>query len=65
MDQVIEEVCLHEKGAIRQTLAVLGQVLHRNIKAPKFKGNFNYQHVIRKCDFLSKSTRPDIEYAVH
>ena len=65
IDQVIEEVGLHEKGAIRQTPAVSGQVLHRDIKAPKFNGSFHYRRVIGKLNFLSKSTRPDIEYAVH
>ena len=40
-------------------------ILQRDLEGPVFDEYWNYRSVIGKLNFLEKSTRPDIAYAVH
>jgi hypothetical protein len=62
--QIIQDVNLSIK-TIRSTPALASKILQRDEKAPSYKGSFHYRSVIGKLNFLEKSTRPDIAYAVH
>jgi hypothetical protein len=53
------------KNIVRSTLALASKILWRDETAPSFQGNFHYRSIIGKLNFLEKSTRPDIAYAVH
>ena len=41
------------------------KILCRNAASPPFGKRFNYQSVVGKINFLEKTTRPDIAYAMH
>jgi hypothetical protein len=49
----------------RTVPALSSKILQRDEKAPSYCGSFHYRSVIGKLNFLEKSTRPDIAYAVH
>jgi hypothetical protein len=53
------------KNAIRTVPALSSNILQRDENAPSYRGSFHYRSVIGKLNFLEKSTRPDIAYAVH
>ena len=47
------------------TPAKVGVALHRHTESQPFDGHFNYRLVISKANYLEKSTRPEIAYALH
>jgi hypothetical protein len=49
----------------RQTPALKTRILHKDEKGELFNNSFHYRSVIGKLNYLEKSTRPDISYAVH
>ena len=49
----------------KPTPAASSKILHRNLEGTDFKGDFDYQSVIGKLNFLEKVSRPEIAYAVH
>ena len=40
-------------------------ILQKDIKGEDFNMHIHYWSVFRKLNFLEKSTRPDISYAIH
>jgi hypothetical protein len=64
IEQIISDVKL-PKNMVRSTPALASKILQRDETAPSFQGNFHYRSIIGKLNFLEKSTRPDIAYAVH
>ena len=50
---------------IKNTPAKVGVTLTRHQESEPFDGHFDYRSVIGKANYLEKSTRPDIAYAVH
>jgi hypothetical protein len=62
--QIVDDVKL-PKNAIRTVPALSSKILQRDENAPSYRGSFHYRSVIGKLNFLEKSTRPDIAYAVH
>jgi hypothetical protein len=49
----------------RSTPALKTRILHKDDKGSPFDKFFHYRSVIGKLNYLEKSTRPDISYAVH
>ena len=45
--------------------ALTSVVLHADLEGEPFDNHFNYRSVVGKLYYLTKSTRPDIEFAVH
>jgi uncharacterized protein (UPF0147 family) len=64
IQQILNDVNL-PKNVTRTTPALSSKILQRDEKAPSYRGSFHYRSVIGKLNFLEKSTRPDIAYAVH
>jgi len=57
---------LDNKQATSRTLpALTTKILHPDTQGTPFDNSFHYRSVIGKLNFLEKSTRPDIAYAVH
>jgi len=57
---------LDNKQATSRTLpALTTKILHPDTEGTPFDNSFHYRSVIGKLNFLEKSTRPEIAYAVH
>ena len=48
-----------------ETPALSGVILHADLFGEPHDNHFKYRSIIGKLNYLAKSTRPDIEYAVH
>ena len=64
IQQIVEDVKILER-AIKPTPALSSRLLRRCKQDPPGKADFEYRSVIGKLNYLEKSSRPDIAYAVH
>ncbi|KAL7580919.1 hypothetical protein ACA910_005738 [Epithemia clementina (nom. ined.)] len=62
---VLKDLHLQGNTKARQTPALQTVLLHKDPEGDPFNEEFHYRSVIGKLNFLEKSTRPDISYAVH
>ena len=66
IDQILQDLQFNEKTKTKDTPAASTIILGAAEKSPPHDDQtFNYKSVIGKLNFLEKSTRPDIAYAVH
>jgi hypothetical protein len=66
IESILKDVRLnHPSVSTKQTPAATSKILGKHPNSDAFDGHFNYRSVIGKLNFLEKSTRPDIAYAVH
>lgn len=65
IDQILEEVNLHDKTFSKPIPASPTKILHRDPNQKIIKAPFDYRRAIGKLNFLEKSSRPDLAYAVH
>ena len=66
IDQIINDTkVMAKKFKCPPTPAKSSQILHRYKDRPSFDKKWHYRSVIGKLNYLEKSTRPDIAYAVH
>ena len=66
IDQIIQEVGITPRMAGKPTPAATTKILRRNEGEKRYDGKpFHYRQVVGKLNFLEKSTRPIIAYAVH
>ena len=65
IDQIIDEVGLKPDDKSKPIPAASTKILSRCREEPSVKCPFNYRKVIGKLNYLEKSSRPDIAYAVH
>ena len=63
-DSIIKDLNL-ESAKVKDTPAMSSKILSSHLDLPAFDNNFHYRSVIGKLNYLEKSTRPDISYAVH
>ncbi len=63
--QILDDLWFNDKTTTKPTPAPGGQVLTRDLEGPPMNGDFHYQSVIGKANFLEKSTRLDIAVAIH
>jgi Reverse transcriptase (RNA-dependent DNA polymerase) len=62
---IINDLGLDEKSKTHKTPALSNVVLHAHEDSPCHIEPWSYRAVIGKLNFLEKSSRPDISYAVH
>ena len=64
IDQILIDLGLDESSTSKDTPSLKTRILH-NGDQREFKEPWDYRSVVGKLNFLEKSTRPDIAYAVH
>ena len=66
IDKILQDLRLiKDNVSTKQTPAAVSTILSRCTKSAAFDGHFNYRSLVGKLNYLEKSTRPDISYAVH
>ena len=65
IESIIQDLNFMENTKPKQTPALATVILQRDLDGAAFDEHWEYRSVIGKLNFLEKSTRPDIAYAVH
>ncbi len=66
IDSILQDLKLHTPSTTpRSTPALSSVLLHKDDKGTPFDHSFHYRGVIGKLNFLEKSTRLELAYAVH
>jgi hypothetical protein len=66
IESILQDLNLHQENVKGRTTPALKTVLiHKDAKGVPFDNSFHYRSVIGKLNYLEKSTRPEIAYAVH
>jgi Reverse transcriptase (RNA-dependent DNA polymerase) len=65
IDDILNNLGLKENSTTKSTPALSTVIRQPNDNDDDFDGEWNYCSVIGKLNYLEKSTRPDIVYAVH
>jgi len=66
IDSILKDMHLDKDNSTGHRLPALSSILiHKDSNGKDFTGNFHYHSIIGKLNYLEKSTRPYIAYAVH
>ena len=65
IDQIIRDLHFQSNTKSMETPALATKILQPELDAPDYEPSFHYQSIIGKLNYLEKSTRPDLAYAVH
>ena len=65
IDQIISDLGLKPNTKTKEMPALTSKVLNKDINGHPFREDWHYRSIIGKLNFLEKSTRPDLAYAVH
>jgi Reverse transcriptase (RNA-dependent DNA polymerase) len=65
VQSILNDLQLNEKSKSCKTPSVTNQVLHAHKDSEEHTEQWHYRSVIGKLNYLEKSSRPDISYAVH
>jgi hypothetical protein len=65
INSILHDLGLKDNSNPRRTPAIINNILHRFTKSQPHSESWDYRSVVGKLNYLEKSTRPDIAYAVH
>ena len=65
IDSILEDLSFQKGTKGLSTPAIASQRLERDQAGEDFNGDFHFRSVIGKLNYLEKSTRPDLSFAVH
>ena len=65
IDSILKDMKFQSNMKEKDTPALSLVILQKDKQGKPFNNDFHYRRVIGKLNFLEKSTRPDISYAVH
>ena len=65
IEQIIEGLGFNARTKVKSTPAIASKILHRDMEGEEMSTEWDYARIIGQLNFLEKSTRPDISYAVH
>jgi hypothetical protein len=66
IDSILQDLNLLKAGTTGRPLpALTSKILHADSNGTPFDNSFHYRSLIGKLNYLEKSTRPEIAYAVH
>jgi hypothetical protein len=65
IQQILDDMGMKPNTKTKDKAAPSSTILRRDLNGKPFGENWDYRSVIGKLNFLEKSTRPEIAYAVH
>jgi hypothetical protein len=65
IQQILDKVGILPQSKTKDKAAPSSTILCRDLDGAPFREKWDYQRIIGKLNFLEKSTRPEIAYAVH
>ena len=65
IDSILKDMKFQNNTKEKDTPVLSSVILQKDTQGKPFNNDFHYRRVIGKLNFLEKSTRPDISYAVH
>jgi hypothetical protein len=65
IQQILDNMGMKPNTKTKDKAVPLSTILRRNLDGEQFGEKWDYRCVIGKLDFLEKSTRPEIVYAIH
>jgi Reverse transcriptase (RNA-dependent DNA polymerase) len=65
IQQILDDLGFNGRTTTKDSPAASTVRLHRDVSGKPYSDNWHYHSIIGKLNFLEKSTRPDIAYAVH
>jgi hypothetical protein len=65
IQQVLDDLGFNERTTSKPTPAASTVKLSRDLHGQSYEEKWSYRSVIGKLNFIEKSTRPDLAYAVH
>jgi hypothetical protein len=65
IQQILDDVGMKPNTKTKGKAAPSSTILRRDLDGEPFDEDWNYRSVVGKLNFLEKSTRPEIAYAVH
>jgi Reverse transcriptase (RNA-dependent DNA polymerase) len=65
IQQVLDDLGFNGRTTVKDSPAASTVRLHRDVSGKPYSDDWHYRSIIGKLNFLEKSTRPDIAYAVH
>jgi hypothetical protein len=65
IQNILDDFGLKHKTINKPTPELLSKILQPDLDSPVFTESWHYRSIMERLNFLEKSTRPDITYAVH
>jgi len=65
IEQILKGLGFNERTKVKRTPAITSKILHQDKEGEEMQTDWDYRRIIGQLNFLEKSTRPDISYAVH